>query len=189
MNKSVLKQLVKTLFSDLDESTLNILLEHTNYVKHTSGTKIIIEGKRHHYFYFIIQGSVKSYYLKDSQEVCSWFAFENDMVATMKSFAGEPSNETIELLEDSELIQINTESFKKIAATNLSVSQLIIELLAEHTIFLEDRIYLLQFMSSKERYENLVKAEPQILQRVSLTDIASFLGVSRETLSRIRVKK
>jgi CRP-like cAMP-binding protein len=44
-------------------------------------------------------------------------------------------------------------------------------------------------MNSQERYKALIKDSPEILQRVSLTDIASFLGVSRETLSRIRAKK
>lgn len=189
MNKSVFKQFIKTRCPGLDDSILELLSKHTNYLKYTKGTKLISEGKRHHYFYFLIQGSVKSYYLKDSKEICSWFAFENDIVATMKSFAGEPSNETIELLEDSELIQINTEKFVKIAETDLSVSQLIIELIAEHATFLEERLYQLQFMSSKERYESLVKTVPQVLQRLSLTDIASFLGVSRETVSRIRAQK
>ena len=58
-------------------------------------------------------------------------------------------------------------------------------LISSHAIFLEDRIKL-QFMSSKERYNKLILSEPQILQRVSLTDISSLLGMSRENLSRIR---
>jgi len=73
----------------------------------------------------------------------------------------------------------------QIAKTNLSVSQLIIELVTEHAIFLEERLYQLQFMTSKERYESLVNIVPEVLQRLSLTDIASFLGVSRETVSRL----
>ena len=59
-------------------------------------------------------------------------------------------------------------------------------MLEEHALFLEYRLQQLLFMSSKERYENLLKAAPEVFQRVSLTDIASYLGVSRETLSRIR---
>ena len=189
MDKSELKKFIKARLGRLSDTALDFFVENTNYIKLSKGTKLISEGKRHHYFYFLVQGSVKSYYLKDGKEVCLWFGFENEMISTIKTFAGKPSNETIELLEDSELIQINTEKFGKIAETDLSTSHLIIELLTEHAIFLEERIYCLQFMSSKERYENIIKVEPQILQRVSLTDIASFLGVSRETLSRIRAKK
>ena len=53
----------------------------------------------------------------------------------------------------------------------------------------EEKLYQLQFMSSEERYKALINATPVILQKVSLTDIASYLGVSRETVSRIRAKK
>jgi len=189
MNKTELKELVKSTYPYLDDIALNQIIESTNYIKHTKGTKLISEGKSHHYFYFLEKGSVKSYYLKGFKEVCLWFAFDHEIVSTIKTFEGKPSNETIQLLEDSELIQFNIKKFKDIAKTNLSVSQLITELITEHAIFLEDRLYQLQFMSSKERYENLLKTEPSVLQRLSLTDIASFLGVSRETLSRIRAQK
>ena len=72
-----------------------------------------------------------------------------------------------------------------LAETKISVSRLINDLIIEHAVFLEELLYL-QSMSGKERYETLIKGEPQVLQRVSLTDLASFLGMSRETLSRIR---
>ena len=95
------------------------------------------------------------------------------------------SNETIKLLEHSEFIRINTKKFNNLAETKISVSRLINDLIIEHAVFLEELLYL-QSMSGKERYETLIKGEPQVLQRVSLTDLASFLGMSRETLSRIR---
>jgi len=85
MNKSVLKQFLKARFPNLDDSILETLSAHTNYIKHAKGTKLISEGKRHPYFYFLIQGSVKAYYLKNSKEVCSWFAFENHTVANCQN--------------------------------------------------------------------------------------------------------
>ena len=69
------------------------------------------------------------------------------------------------------------------------ISHLLNALLTEHALFLEEKLYQLQFMSSQERYKALIAAAPEVLQRVTLTDIASYLGVSRETLSRIRNKK
>jgi len=62
-------------------------------------------------------------------------------------------------------------------------------IIIEHALYTEERLYQIQFMTSQERYQTLIEATPEILQKVSLTDIASFLGVSRETLSRIRAKK
>ncbi len=150
---------------------------------------MISEGKHHNYFYLILNGGVKSYYLKDSKEVCMWFAFDYETVATIKTLEGQASNETIELLEDSELIQFNTKAIKDLANLYIDVSHVINVLITEHAEFLEDRIYQLQFMSSEERYDALITVAPEVLQKVSLTDIASFLGISRETLSRIRRSK
>lgn len=187
MNKSEIILFLKSLFSYLESCTLTEIAEFCDYLTLTKGTELIQEGKRHHYFYFITKGSVKSNYLKDGKEICTWFAFENEMVATIKTIEGQTSNETVKLLEDSELIRINTQAFKKLKETKLSVNRLMTELITEHAVFLEELLYL-QSKSGKERYEILIEAEPQLLQRVSLTDLASFLGLSRETLSRIRSK-
>ena len=77
----------------------------------------------------------------------------------------------------------------ELTQTNLKMCQLLNSLWAEHSLFLESRLRLLQFVNSQDRLSALIKYNSEILQRVSLTDIASFLGVSREILSRIRAKK
>ena len=100
-----------------------------DYVKLPKGTELIQEGNRHHYIYFVIKGSVKSYYLNEGKESCTWFAFENEIVATTQTFSGLSSNETIKLLEDSEFIKINARAFKKLAENKMSMSRLINELL------------------------------------------------------------
>ena len=189
MKKSELREYIKSIFPNLDEQSIDTILLHATYLKGIKGTKLISEGKRHHYFYLILDGSVKSYYQKESKEVCLWFAFEKEVISTIKTFEGEPSNETIELLEDSKLIRFKTEPIKELAQIDLSISHWITELITDHALFLEERLYHLQFITSQERYKALIKVAPEILQKVSLTDIASFLGVSRETLSRIRAKK
>ena len=84
---------------------------------------------------------------------------------------------------------LKTKSIKELAKTNLDISHLMNCIIIEHAVFLEEKLYQLQFMSSEERYKALTNVGPEILQKVSLTDIASYLGVSRETLSRIRKKK
>lgn len=177
---------VKTFLPDLEEMPSAEILKFISLIKKPKGTKLFSEGKRHSNFYFIIKGTAKSYYLKDGKEVCLWFAFENDTLGSIMTYNGEPSNETIELLEDSELICYKSDALKRLAKENLAVSNLSYKMLEEHALFLEYRLQQLLFMSSKERYENLLKAAPEVFQRVSLTDIASYLGVSRETLSRIR---
>ncbi len=189
MDNSKLQETLQSYFPNLEEGSLNTILKYSSYLKSIKGTKLISEGKRHHYIYLIIKGSVKSYYSKDSKEVCVWFSLENELIGTISTIQGDTSKETIELLEDSELIKLNIEKIKELTQTDLSISNLLNKLWEEHATFLEERLYQLQFMNSHERYQALIKDTPEILQRVSLTDIASFLGMSRETLSRIRAKK
>ena len=186
MHKSGLQATIKTYFPNLKEGSLNEFVKHSSFLKSTKGTKLISEGKRHNYFYLIITGGAKSYYSKESREICMWFAFENEAIGTMTTYEGLPSKETVELLEGSELIRFEIEKIKELSRTSLSVIHLLNDLVIEHTLCIEERLYQLQFMSSEERYNALFETTPEILQRVSLTDIASFLGISRETLSRIR---
>ena len=188
MSKSELQKILKSFFPNLEEESLDAFIKHASYLKSTKGTKLISEGKRHRYFYLILKGGVKSYYSKESREVCMWFAFENETIGTITTYEGFPSKETVELLKDSELIKFNIEKIKELTRADLSISNLINDLIIEHTLCIEERLYQLQFMSSKKRYKALLETTPEILQKVSLTDISSYIGVSRETLSRIRSK-
>jgi len=189
MDKSDLQGTLKSYFPTLRESSLNAFVEHSSYLEAAKGTVLISEGKRHPYFYLIIKGSAKSYYSKESKDACTWFAFENEFIGTMSTYKGYPSKESIELLEDSELIKFNIEKIKELMNNDLPISLLINNLIIEIALWYEERLYQLQFTSSKERYKTLLETTPEITQKVSLTDIASYLGVSRETLSRIRAKK
>ena len=187
MNTSEIKIFLKSLYSFLENDTLDEFVEFCDYVKLPKGTELIQERNRHHYIYLVIKGSVKSYYLNEGKESCTWFAFENEIVATIKTFSGLNSNETIKLVEDSEFIRINSKAFKKLAENKMSMSRLINELLIEHAVFLET-LNNLKSIPAKDRYLLLVKDQPHLLQRISITDLASFIGVNRETLSRIRSK-
>ena len=188
MYKSELQEKLKSVFPNLEKESLHTLMKHSSYLKFTKGTKLISEGKRHGSFYFILKGGVKSYYSKKSREVCMWFAFKNEAIGTITTYEGLPSKETIELLEDSELIKLNIEKIKELTQTDLSISNIVNNLIIEHTLCIDERLYQLQFMTSQKRYKVLYETTPEIFQKVSLTDIASYLGISRETLSRIRSK-
>ena len=189
MGVSKLHKILTIHFPDLNEESLELVFKNSSIIKPHKGTKLICEGKSHPYFYLILQGGVKSYYLKDAKEICTWFKFENEFITTLPTHEGLPSKETIELLEDSELIKFNTEALKDLSKTNPSITHLFYRVLFDYTLWLENRLSQLQFRSSHERYYALVDSTPQLLQKVSLTDIASYLGISRETLSRIRKKR
>ena len=149
---------------------------------------LIREGGKHQYAYFMVKGGVRSYFLKDGVEVNSYFAFENELIASLPIQQNMVSRETIELLEDSEIIAIDLNKLKPLMYSSLEVSNFLNIMLEDYVIYLENRLTHIQMLTAKEKYDNLLKSDPKIFQRVSLTHIASYLGISRETLSRMRAK-
>jgi CRP-like cAMP-binding protein len=149
---------------------------------------LIKENHQHDFAYFVIKGAVRSYYLKDGVEVNTWFALEHDMVGSLHNFKDKPSRETIELVENSTLISINLKQIKPLMYSNIQIANFINVIIEDYALFLEDKIYFSQMMSSIDKYLILQEKEPQLFQRIPLTYIASFLGISRETLSRLRAK-
>ena len=189
MSQKVIQDFIRSSFPELSQPSLEALSMCAVLLQAKKGVELIAEGKRHKYFYLMVGGSAKTFYLKGGKEICTWFAFDEEVLATIKTFNDQTSNESIVLLEDSTLVQFEISSVKALAASNIELSHLLNDLLTEHALFLEEKLYQLQFMSSQERYMSLINTAPEVLQRVSLTDIASYLGVSRETLSRIRNSK
>jgi CRP-like cAMP-binding protein len=149
---------------------------------------LIQENQRHDFAYFVIKGAVRSFYLKDGIEVNTWFALENDMVGSLQNFNDKPSRETMELVENSTLIAINIKKIKPLMLSNIQIANFINAIIEEYALFLEDKFYFSQMMNSIDKYLTLVDKQPQLLQRIPLTYIASFLGITRETLSRLRAK-
>lgn len=172
----------------INESTELELNKHLEIVSFPKQHVLFQENTKHDYAYYVLQGAARSFYLKDGTEVNTWFAFEQDIIGSLRVYNGETSRETIQLVEDSRLIAINLRTLKPLIYSNLQVSNFISSIIEEYAQFLEDRLFYSQFVSSKDRYELLLKHEPLTLQRIPLTYIASYLGISRETLSRLRAK-
>jgi CRP/FNR family transcriptional regulator, anaerobic regulatory protein len=170
----------------LSDNTKAEICSHLSVLNFSKKHILIKENQRHDFAYFVIKGAVRSYYLKDGIEVSTWFAMENDTVGSLQNFKENPSRETMELVENSTLIAINMKKLKPLMLLNIQIANFINAIIEEYALFLEDKIYFSQMMSSTEKYKILQAKEPQLFQRIPLTYIASYLGISRETLSRLR---
>jgi CRP-like cAMP-binding protein len=147
---------------------------------------LVRSGQRCNQLFLLVQGASRSYYHKNGVEVHNWFAFEGELVGSLRNFHGAVSRENIELLEDSSLIAFDIAALKELIAHNAELATFVQKALIEHGLFLEDRLYDLHMRSAQEKFETLLRREPEIFRRVPLTYIASYLGISRETLSRLR---
>ena len=154
------------------------------------GTTLVREGQYSDKTFFIIEGCARAYYLKDGKEISEWFAFENDFISSINSFFQDiPSPLYIELLEDSILLEISRKDVELLSAKYHEFERLSKIIVIKTMLQLQERISALQFHSAEQKYENLLTIRPNITQRIALTHIASYIGITLETLSRIRKPK
>lgn len=150
---------------------------------------LLTEGKSCRHLYFLQTGALRGYYNLDGKEITHWFAFENDFVTSFHSFiTGEPAVENIQLLEGSVLWSISKDTLTGLFDQHHEIERLVRIVYEKYYIRLEERFVNAQFKSASERYESLLLHTPHIPERVALGHIASYLGISQETLSRIRNK-
>lgn len=139
---------------------------------------------------FIIEtGLVRSYYIKDNREINSWFGFENIILGSvLPLFYDQPSYESIQFLETSTYHYITSKDLNELYKKYPEMNTIGRKMAEEYCVILEQRISSLQTENAEQRYNSLLKQQPDALQRISLGHIASYLGITQETLSRIRKK-
>ncbi len=150
-------------------------------------TTLVKEGQFADKTYFIVKGSARAYYLKDGKDITDWFAFENDFIISINSFfLNKPSAHYIETVESSTLLEVSTDNIALFSDRYREVDRLGKLIITKTMLQLQQRVVSIQFETALQKYENLVRIRPDITQRVPLTHIASYLGMTLETLSRIR---
>ncbi len=150
---------------------------------------ILREGQVCHRLFFIEAGCFRGYYHKDGKEITHWFGFEKDIVTSFNSFINKTASiEHIQALETSVCWSISYNELYQLYDDFPEVERLGRITCEQYYIKLEDRYVNAQFQTATERYNKMLANTPHILQRIPLGHIASYLGISQETLSRIRAK-
>ena len=153
------------------------------------GHILLKEGQRSDYIYVVIGGLLKMYYLKEGEEVCSRFMEEGHLSLSVKSFyTRTPGYEFIETLEPSTIARIHFDNLEKLYNDHGEFNYIGRVVTQMYFVRSEERLFLIRKHSAGERYVAFMELFPGLLQRVPLTDIASYLGITLETLSRIRKK-
>ena len=139
------------------------------------------------YLYYIEKGVARIYYYKSEKEITEWIAMDGQFFLSITSyFQRVPSHLIIQTLEASVVYGIHYDDFMNLADRYHDIERLLRKMVTGSLILSQIRMDSIQFESAQQRYEKLLRTSPQIVQRVPLTYIASFLGVTLETLSRIR---
>jgi CRP-like cAMP-binding protein len=143
------------------------------------------------YIYFIEKGVLKTYFTDDSgREAINGIAIENNFCTSIASFVNQvPSQESIKALKKTHLIYINFRNFKLLIQRHPVYENIYIKILEDYLTFLTWRIESAMLSDAKQRYDTLMKIFPKLFQKVSNKDIAEYLGITPETLSRVKSQK
>jgi CRP/FNR family transcriptional regulator, anaerobic regulatory protein len=157
--------------------------------KYNKGEMILLDNEVCKRICLIINGLTRSYYLNDGKDVTSRFMDEGFIVTSWISYyTQKPEGEMIEAAEDTILVCIDYADIQKMY-TDFPESNIIGRRQVEYAFFLsEQRTQILRGNTATERYKFFIENHPSLLQRVPLKHIATYLGMSEETLSRVRSK-
>jgi CRP-like cAMP-binding protein len=176
---------ISILSAGLQEQIKFYLIEESFGKKHM----LLKTGQVAQRIYFIKKGFVRSFYFKGSNQFTNWFMSEGDIIISVYSFfSRKPSFENIEVLEDCVLQSINWDQLQALYQQYPEFNKTGRLITEQYYMKSEERSIALQTLSAQQRYEKLLKDHPTILQRASLGQVASFLSIKQETLSRIRAK-
>ena len=136
--------------------------------------------------YFLNSGLARIFYYKDGNDITESFAFESDIIARVESlFTGRPSQKAIQILENAEIVSINATKLFKLYDTFPQIERLFRLIFEAAYVDTVNRIENIQFHTAEERYLYLMN-ETNFVNRISLKHIASYLGITQVSLSRIR---
>ncbi|WP_234859088.1 Crp/Fnr family transcriptional regulator [Aquimarina aquimarini] len=154
------------------------------------GNTLLEQGNKANHLYYIHKGVLHNFYYHAGKQTSSWFYAEDHFITSWYSFyAQKQSFESIEALEDCVLYRISYTKYQKLIADSPAFGNFARLLAEEMLSFLDEFSKGWSFLSAKEKYQVLQTYFPNVEQRIKLGFIASFLGISQETLSRIRAEK
>jgi CRP-like cAMP-binding protein len=139
------------------------------------------------YIFFVEKGAIRIYYHKNDKEITEWLALDENFFLSITSFfERKPGHLIIQTLEPSVVAGIHHNDLMALADKYHEIEKLLRRMVTLSLIMSQERMQSIQFETAQQRYEKLITAAPEIIKRVPLSHIASFLGITPETLSRIR---
>ena len=154
--------------------------------KYDKGELLLESGKICNFFGFLEEGLLRFFIWRDGEDITKFFTLAPYAFTSQRSFSiRNASKENIEALEDSIVWEVSYEKnqeLMKIPAYNTFIRMLVQEV----QFFTENILEEIQNLTAEERYKKLLKERPSLIRRVPLKHLASFLGITPQSLSRIR---
>lgn len=171
----------------LTNSELEAILEYFEIRSIKKKTNLVLAGKTAMELYYIQQGCLRLFYNKDREDISAYFFTENMFAGAYDSFiTRKPSRHSIETIEDCQIFVISYAKFQKLFIDHPMMNAIMRKILEERFVALHE-LFTSQILDSpEERYIKLQTNNPDLLNRIPQHQIATFIGVTPVSLSRIR---
>ncbi|MFT3750518.1 MAG: Crp/Fnr family transcriptional regulator [Agriterribacter sp.] len=189
-NKEHIIETISRFYTKLADVTMTDFINAAEVFTLDKPTLLVKEGQRADKVYFVADGLARAYYLKDGKEITDWFAFENDFICSIAGFfENVPSSHFVETLEPATILELSKKAVFELSGKHHDFERLGRIIATQTMLSLRKRIIAIQFETAQQKYQNLINNSPDIVRRVPLTHIATYLGITLETLSRVRNQK
>jgi len=174
----------------LNPVTRDYLVEKLKWIEVPKKNFILKQGHICFNIYFINRGLLRCFYTIEGKEISSWFMREGDVIISVESFFNQTaSKENIQALEECLLFYISYDELQYAYRSFPDFNTIGRILTQKYYQLSEQRLYSLRMQRAHDKYLFLLNYFPQIIQRVPLKYVASYLGITEETLSRIRAQR
>lgn len=174
-------------FSTMSHDELAVLEGILEPMKFLKGEPILRAGDCSKYIYYLHQGLVRQYYIKNGKEMTDFLGVDGAVIMSIESLFREiPSQEVIEALEPCYIYALSKKRLEEVALHNQNIQILYRKILEEALIEAQSHADLMRFELAQTRYERICKLMPKVVLRAPLVYIASYLQMTPETLSRVR---
>lgn len=183
-----IKEIINQRYA-MPDASLDRLQQCLTEVSYPKGFRVLKCSKVEKDIFFIKQGIVRAYTSVDGKEITFWIGKEGATLVSMKGYVNdEPGYETMELMEDSVLYVLKRKKLKELFSEDLHIANWGRRYAEMELLATEERLLSMLSAIASERYKELLEKEPDLLQRLPLGSIATYLGVTQASLSRIRAK-
>ena len=174
----------------VEDEMIQIVNEASYPMKVKKGAYILQPGDICANIYLINKGMLRAFMLEEKKELTTWMIGENEIATSIRGLSkAEPSLEYIQALEDCDLTVLSYEVlhdlYEHFPVMN-TIGRLILE---QYYMEAEERAYICRIPSAEKKYKHFLETRSELINRVPLKYIASFLGMTVETISRIRAKR
>ena len=175
---------------DLSDEEIIFIKENSQVCDYPKNHLLLKEGQTSKAFYFVLKGCLRLFYSSENDDKTAFFYTENMFVSSFLSFSKQsPAKHNIATIEASTLVVFDSESVEQFMSFSTKFGILAKIMMEEELMAYQQIISSFVTQNAEERYQDFVKNQSELMRRIPQHQIATFLGISPETLSRIRKRR